>query len=136
MYKIFWEGTMFYTTYFANVKNLPSTIVPVSISLYSPPGWTGFEYKRLAPLSADFKRIKATGNVDGFIEDYIRHTLQPLVIKDTVQEIIRLVGSQEIALVCYEGADKFCHRHIVSHWISSGGFLIREFGRRGESLCG
>lgn len=37
---------MIYTTYFANVKNLPSDVVPISICLNAPDGWDGIQYKK------------------------------------------------------------------------------------------
>lgn len=42
------ETTMrFWTSYFGNVRNLPSDIVPIGIAGKSPGGWKGLEYKSL-----------------------------------------------------------------------------------------
>lgn len=41
-----------YTSYFANLKNIPDSIVPISICRRSPKGYDGIEYKLLAPSSA------------------------------------------------------------------------------------
>ena len=43
------ENMRIYTTYFANIRNLPDNVVPISITLKSPPGWAGAEFKKLAP---------------------------------------------------------------------------------------
>ena len=43
-----------YTTYFANLKKIDqSRIIPVSICGKPIPGWTGLEYKKLAPFSSN-----------------------------------------------------------------------------------
>ena len=42
---------MIYTSYFAKVKNLPSNILAISISLSPPKGWKGPQYKVIAPTS-------------------------------------------------------------------------------------
>lgn len=38
-----------YTTYFANIRHLPESIIPVSIAGKPPEKWDGIEYKKLAP---------------------------------------------------------------------------------------
>lgn len=89
----------------------------VSISLYPPRDWKGGEYPKLAPsreLLNDYKNLKLS------IADYCRiyrgETLSPLdpglVVKDLQQ-----MGS-EIVMLCYERPGDFCHRTIVSDWLS------------------
>ena len=46
---------LIYTSYFAQVKNLPSDIVPISIAAKQVPGWRYPVYKALAP-TYDYKR--------------------------------------------------------------------------------
>ena len=41
-----------YTSYFANLKNIPVGIVPISICRRAPKGYGGTEYKLLAPSGA------------------------------------------------------------------------------------
>lgn len=36
-----------YTSYFANLKNIPANIVPISISRKPPKGYGGMEYKQI-----------------------------------------------------------------------------------------
>ena len=38
-----------YTSYFAKLKKLPDTIVPISICGKAPDWYTGLQYKKLAP---------------------------------------------------------------------------------------
>ena len=34
----------------------------------------------------------------------------------------------DIALVCYEAPDKFCHRHLVADWFNKAGYRCEEYG--------
>ncbi len=47
-----------YTTYFANLKNLPANIIPVSISQVVPAGYKGLVYKQLAPPTSILNAYK------------------------------------------------------------------------------
>lgn len=40
---------MIYTSYFANVKNLPSEVIPIAICGGVPEWWCGLQYRKLAP---------------------------------------------------------------------------------------
>lgn len=56
---------LIYTSYFAQVKNLPSDIVPISIAAKQVPGWRYPVYKALAP-TYDYKR---DGDKDHYVAD-------------------------------------------------------------------
>ena len=117
---------MLYTTYFAKLGKLPQIIVPVSICLYPPDWYTGLEYKTLAPKSEFFKSFKETGDQECFIKsfnDQVLSGLDPLYVE---QEIYGLAHSVNVALVCYEKPDNFCHRHLVSQWFNSFGISCHE----------
>lgn len=52
-----------YTTYFANIRHLPESIIPVSIAGKPPEKWAGIEYKKLAPkwsFFSEWKKLKIT----------------------------------------------------------------------------
>lgn len=51
---------LIYTSYFAQVKNLPSDIVPISIAAKQVPGWRYPVYKALAPTYNIFMITSAT----------------------------------------------------------------------------
>lgn len=40
---------MIYTSYFANVKSLPSEVIPIAICGGVPEWWCGLQYRKLAP---------------------------------------------------------------------------------------
>ena len=65
---------LIYTSYFAQVKNLPSDIVPISIAAKQVPGWRYPVYKALAP-TYDYKR---DGDKDHYVAAYLRDVLRYL----------------------------------------------------------
>lgn len=40
---------MLYTSYFGNIRNLPEELAVVSISTIPIKGWSGYQYRKLAP---------------------------------------------------------------------------------------
>lgn len=76
---------LIYTSYFAQVKNLPSDIVPISIAAKQVPGWRYPVYKALAPtynILYDYKR-------DGDKDHYVAAILDVPVLKQRLLEIDR-----------------------------------------------
>lgn len=122
---------MFYTTYFSNVKNLPPDVVPISIAAKPPAGWTGLEYKKLAPNWSFFSVWRETQDNDYYIEHFKKEILDSLnilaVVRDLCTAALIKGNATNIALVCYESPDKFCHRHLVSEWLNDNGFICKEF---------
>ena len=123
---------MIYTTYFSKVRNLPSNVIPISICGKAPDSWTGLQYKKLAPKYSFFKVWKETQDDDYYIEHYENEVLKQLNAIEVVAELKRLCGKSpysdiDIALVCYEKPENFCHRHLVSDWLIKNGFESGEF---------
>lgn len=101
------------TSYFAKYKGNNG----VCISLIAPSWFIGHTYKRLAPkyfILNDYKKGKI--NEEEYIRLYYEHVLSKLDAHKVYDELINLVGSEDIVLLCYEKSDKFCHRHIVAKW--------------------
>lgn len=111
-----------YTTYFANLKKIDqSKIIPVSICGKPIPGWTGLEYKKLAPSWSIYKEYKNSLDQERYVRRFKAEILQKLD-KDTVlQELSAMTGGQDFALVCYEKPGDFCHRHLVAEWLGLNG---------------
>lgn len=111
---------LIYTSYFAQVKNLPSDIVPISIAAKQVPGWRYPVYKALAPTYNILYDYKRDGDKDHYVAAYLRDVLRYLF-----QE--KLSGGKDIALICYEKSGSFCHRHVVARWLGKAGFVVKEF---------
>lgn len=133
---------MLYTTYFANIKNLPPNTIPVSICGKAPQGWNGLEYRKLAPKWSFFSVWKETKDNDYYIEHFNKEVLEPLniirvttelqvllpyEIREQMQNAVWNDDKFHLALVCYEKPDDFCHRHLVAEWLSQHGFPCAEW---------
>lgn len=118
-----------WTTYYAKLKKLPSYILPVSIASWPPKGWEGEEYKKVAPQKSWFWEYKKTGDQEFYVTNYYITILSKLsketVIKDLEGILAKHPERTEIALVCYEKPDEFCHRHILAAWLK--GYDIKEW---------
>lgn len=106
------EEMKIYTTYFGGLKKrLREGIKPISICLRPIPGWTGLEYKALAP-TWDIKRDR-----EHFDERFRNEILGRLDKNKILQDLMELSGGSDIALVCYEKPGDHCHRHLVAEWL-------------------
>ena len=118
---------MIYTTYFAKVKNLPETITPVSIARKSPDGWKGLTYTKLAPTKEILSDWKENKNSSNYMHQYSKQVLDKLHIDEVLAELYALANTADIALVCYEKPEDFCHRHFVADWFKESGFDAEEY---------
>lgn len=140
---------MIYTTNFANLKKLPSDIIPISICGKAPEWYKGIQYKKLAPKYDFFMKWKQNHDNRFYIEHFQKEVLDILLPNEVVLQLLLKVGnikglnySPEIALVCYEskphedmtfediikdGSKYFCHRHLVAKWFRDNGYEVREF---------
>lgn len=117
------------TTYFANIKNLPKDILPVSICGKPIHGWSYPEYKLLAPTWSIYNEIKNLGGTpERYTERYVREILENLDPGKVVNDLegILPTGYSGIALVCYEKPGDFCHRGIVKEWLKFNGYEVEE----------
>ena len=119
---------MLYTTYFARIKSLPNTITPVTICGKAPAWFDGPQYKKLAPKYEFFSEWKKTGDNHYYVDCFDRQVLSVLNPQTVISELQEIAGNEDIALVCYEKPEDFCHRHIVANWFRENGVKIKEFG--------
>ena len=117
---------MIYTTYFAQLRNLPPDIIPISICGKAPDWYKGIQYKKLAPKYGFFMKWKQDHDNDYYIEHFHSEVLDLLNINDVIMQLYTLSGDKDIALVCYEKPTDFCHRHLVAEWIKEVGLLKCE----------
>ena len=116
---------MIYTSYFARCKKLPKGLVPISIARQAPPGYTGLEYKTLAPAWDIFSEYQQTKDERTYIQQY-SYQLFLLSADQVVKELKELAQSDQIILLCYEKPDDFCHRHLVAQWLTEHGYDTQE----------
>ena len=117
-----------YTTYFANVRNLPDEVVPIAICGKPIFNWIYPAYKKLAPKWSFFSVWQKTRDNDYYIEHFHEEVLWKLDPHTVVNELSEISEGKDCALVCYEAPDKFCHRHLVADWLNSAGYDVNEFG--------
>ena len=114
---------MIYTSYFANLKKLPKSMVPISICGKAPSWYGGLEYKVLAPKYDFFMKWKENGDNDYYIEQFNSRVLGGLCAKRIEFELYNLAAQvnpfcKDICLICYEKPSDFCHRHLVAKWFN------------------
>ena len=117
-----------YTTYFAKLDKLPSDIVPISIAAKTPSWYNGICMKELAPTYDILKEYKLFGSESRFRSRFKREILNNLNKQEIYYMLAYLSRSNDVALVCYERANDFCHRRIVADWLSDEyrGILVEE----------
>ncbi len=108
-----------HTSYYAKVKDNPNA---VSIAGYPPKWYTGRQYKKLAPLLWFFRQYKE----DGDQAKYTKHFHEEVLAKLDPHQVYEELGPDAI-LICWEKGESgvapekqatFCHRHLVSAWLS------------------
>lgn len=114
---------MLYTSYFGNIKNLPSGYTLVSISRMCPKGIKMKMYGKLAP-SAELLSDYKSGLVswEQYTERYKKETLSRLNPIKVAEEL-----GDNVILLCYEKSNDDCHRHLVSEWLRNAGIDIKEY---------
>lgn len=107
-----------YTSYYANVKNLPPEMVPVAISVGIPKYYEGKTNKNLAPTWAMMKKPRA--DYDRLFLAHLE-TLDPQYVYDSLPD--------NAVLLCYEKPNDWCHRRAVAEWLEKHlNIIVREYG--------
>ena len=118
---------MIYTTYFAKLKSLPDNVIPISICGKAPNWYKGLQYKKLAPKYDFFMKWKQTHDNDYYIKCFEEQVLDKLSPHIVITQLYLLAGSKDIALICYEKPNDFCHRHLVADWFNRNGIECKEY---------
>ena len=121
---------MIYTSYFAKVKSLPESIIPISICGKAPKGYNGLQYKKLAPKYDFFMKWKENHDNDYYIKCFNEQVLNNLNITEVLSDLSDMVlnlGKTDVCLICYEKPEDFCHRHLVADWFIKNGIKCEEY---------
>lgn len=114
---------MIYTSYFANWRNWPSGMIPISISAYPPKNSKIKTEMRLAPPTSLLKSFKSEGMSK---EEYTKEYL--LVLARYSPKLVGEYLTDHVVL-CYEKSGDFCHRNILAEWLKDAGFDVAEVSR-------
>lgn len=136
---------MIYTSYFSNIRSFPENIKPVSIALWPPKWFNGRRIMNLAPSKELLTWYKNAVNVpqeekeNHYTEVYGKFLRDNRVTADWFRRGIvtyfpsTLDGrpiyesqTDHVALCCYEKPGDFCHRHILSAYLTKDGLPIKE----------
>ena len=121
---------MIYTTYFSKLRSLPKNVIPISICGKVPNGYNGLQYKKLAPKYDFFIRWKENRDNNYYISCFNNQVLSELNPEQVINDLIAMAAGKDIALVCYEKPEEFCHRHLVADWLTKYRYDIKEWEKR------
>ena len=120
-----------YTAYYPKCTDLVEKYhcCPVSIAGKAPNGFAYPEYKKLAPSWSIWKEWH--DSTDPYKDyryqiRYVTEILSNIDVREVVDELnsLRIAYNEsrgtnliDVALICYERPENFCHRHIVGEWL-------------------
>ena len=47
--------------------------------------------------------------------------------KEVEKLLYWMSDGRDVALVCYEKPEGFCHRHLVADWLNENGIVVKEW---------
>ncbi len=119
---------MIYTGYWAKIKEYEANgLTPVGISGWSPDGYNGKTYKKLAPKYVWWREWHDKHlSTQWYITQYQNTVLNQLNPVSVVKDLQKM--GDNVVLLCFETPDKFCHRHLVATWLNAAKVAdVREF---------
>lgn len=117
---------MIYTSYFGNLRNIPKNIFKIAISRTLPVEHCAVIYQYLMPTQMDLFSYRVNHDAAFYANNYRANVLSKLNPHDVVKDLYDLSDGRDIVLLCYEKPPKFCHRHIVSKWLTDAGYPCTE----------
>ena len=115
-----------YTTYFARTKDIPNDSLIISIALYPPHGASFLTYHNLTPTRDILRRYKENGDISEYTRNYKKQVLGKLTQEGVYDSLEQFGNGKNVYLVCYEGKNKFCHRHLVANWLNEANIQCEE----------
>lgn len=96
------------TSYFAKSNNHPNA---VCITVEPPRFYKGRTCKKLAPKEWFLKKYQYDHDEEFYTKKFYEEVLDKLDPAEVLKEL-----GEDAILLCWEGKDKFCHRHLVAKW--------------------
>jgi len=103
-------------------------ITPISIAQGEPKGLDILNYKKLAPPWSLINEYKHSKDRTIYTRTYFETVLNKLNQFNVIAELLLLALATDVAILCYEKPDDFCHRHLVADWLN---LVLPE----GEKVC-
>lgn len=114
-----------YTSYFSNHKNFPKDATYITIARGQPLGSFMPRFEPFTPPWQIIDKYHADGDEEAYRIEYWKQ-LNALNFDDVMQDLKKLSSGKDIVLVCWEGKDRFCHRHLVAEWFEKHGVEVSE----------
>jgi uncharacterized protein YeaO (DUF488 family) len=109
-----------YTSYFAKQKELEAAgITCIGICAITPSWFKGPNFACVAPSKDILFEYKANPDKERYIQRYTNEVL--CILKDPqifVNGLIYCSGGKDVAMLCYEKPEDFCHRHILADFLN------------------
>lgn len=113
-----------YTSYFAKAGALAKKgIVPISIARWTPRWYEGERVLDAAPTP---DMLKDDITREQYIERY-NTILRRLDVKKFVEKLQTIGKGKNVALLCYEKPEDFCHRHLLAEHMNKLGYEVTEW---------
>ena len=128
-----------YTSYFANLDNLKEAgIYPVAICCKVPTFFKGPNIESVAPNKSILFQFKDSPKTEADVELYKKryydevlcaYRFHPEYFIDLLKSFSDSENGADIALLCYERPEDFCHRHLLAEWFNEklGSEVITEY---------
>jgi len=120
---------MIYTSYFAIAQHVP---FPISIALREPGNYPKIPF--LAPTSEllyayKHKNVSETQYIEIYNE--MLHKIKPERIISEIKKLKKnfYYTEEDVTLCCWEKSGYFCHRHLVSQYLSEAGYMVAEWAK-------
>lgn len=112
---------MIYTSYFAHINKIPK-----EYKLYYISTSTVYPMPQLSCVVPNWQIVKEYK--DGIINEEVYTQKYLNMLENNKEEILKQIQSlsDNSVLLCYEGKNKFCHRHILAEWLKTYNINIEE----------
>ena len=118
---------MIYTGYYNRLTDYKKAgLTPVDIAGYSPSGYIGIRYPKLAPKKIWWQEWHDNHLSNDWYEEKYRKTVLNLLNPQKTAQQLQSFG-EHIVLLCREKPPEFCHRHLVAKWFREHNINVREY---------